>query len=584
MEQLRNSKSHPLKEAFTKVRGGFFGVMLFSFAINMLMLTGPLFMLQIYDRVLSSRSIPTLVVLFGFVLCLYAFYGLFEFLRNRMLSRIGYDIDVQLMPFAQRAWISKGLSEGSVLHRPVADLSSLRRFIGSGGLSAFFDLPWLPIFLLFVFALHPTLGLLALGGVVVVVLIALLNELMTRKPVAEASGLEHHEKQFAEQTIQSSDAIVSMGMISNITELWSSMRHNTMAMAQKGGNRAERFGALSKSTRLVIQSGILALGAYLAILEQITPGAMIAASILSARAIAPVDQAIANWRNFVNARQTYGRLKSALLPKQNSAKKAELPEPQGLLSVSALFKFTKQTGAPEPILKGLDFELNPGDGLGVIGPSAAGKSSLARLIVGLWKPDRGEIRLDGATLDQWDSDELGQHIGYLPQVVNLLPGTVSQNIARFDPQADDKEVIEAAKLAGVHKLILKLPDGYSTKVSVGDTVLSGGQAQRIALARAVFRKPALVVLDEPNANLDQDGDAALTKAIARLRENGSTVIVMAHRPSAIASVNFLLMLKNGKQVEFGPKEETLRKLTRPISSQNPIVISSGNKGKKERKA
>lgn len=563
---------NPLKEAFARVRGGFAGIWLFSFAINILMLTGPMFMLQVYDRVLSSRSVPTLVVLFGFVVGLYAFYGLFEFLRNRMLSRIGYDIDVRLMPQAQKAWIRQGNASNAPAGAPVSDLASLRRFMCGGGPAALFDLPWLPIFLVFVFALHVWLGLLAVGGVTVVVFLALLNELTTRKPISQAAGLEHVEGRFGEKALQNADAIVSMGMMKHVTDHWSAMRHEAMANAQRGGGRTERFAALSKAIRMIIQSAILGLGAYLAILQEISPGAMIAASILAARAIAPVDQAIGNWRNFVNARTTYARLKTALAGHAlGELSKTQLPQPKGRLSISSVFKFRGPDAHADPIIKAMSFDLNPGDGLGVIGPSASGKSSLARLLVGLWSPDKGEIRLDGATFDQWDRDQLGRHIGYLPQNVSLLPGTVSQNIARFDPQAEDDEVIRAARLAGVHDLILQLPGGYDTIIGEGPVVLSGGQAQRIALARAVFREPTLVVLDEPNANLDHEGDKALASAVAQLRAHGKTVIVMAHRPSALASVNLVMMIRDGTLIEFGPKKKTLKKITRPANTLRAAV-------------
>lgn len=317
---------------------------------------------------------------------------------------------------------------------------------------------------------------------------------------------------------------------------------------------------------MLLQSAMLALGAYLAIFQEITPGTMIAASILSGRALAPIDMAVGSWKNFIRARQAFSRLKESLSHFATQHETVQLPDPKGNLSLLNVIKFSQEKGANgnnRPILQGVSLKLQPGDGLGVIGSSGSGKSSLARLIVGLWHADRGEIRLDGATYDQWDRDILGKHIGYLPQSVEMLPGTITQNIARFDPEVTDEEVIAAARLAGVHELILNLPNGYSTEIRTGASVVSGGQAQRIALARAAVRMPALVVLDEPNSNLDAEGDAALTTAIKALRDSGSVVIVMAHRPSAIAAVNKILMLKDGKQMEFGDKEEVLRKVTRP---------------------
>jgi len=532
-------------------------------------------MLQVYDRVLASRSLPTLVALFGLVVGLYLFFGIFDLLRKRVLSRIGYSVDSNLSMLAQESWIeSSTRSNQSSSSRPLNDLTRLRKFMSSGGLPALFDLPWLPVFLAIVYILHVWLGILATAGAVLVVTIALINELSTKKPSAMAQEFETRESNFAEQIKRTSPAIYAMGMTQNIGVQWDELRQNAMMSAQSAGNRSETFGSISKAIRMILQSGILALGAYLAILQQITPGAMIAASILAARALTPVDQAISNWGNFLSARQTYRRLKTVLAGVSEAPdNKLNLPKPKGKLKVKNLSKRNLQDKNAAPILSQINFKLAPGDGLGVIGPSASGKSSLAKLLMGIWDADKGHIRLDGATLDQWDRQILGKHVGYLPQHLELLPGTIHQNIARFDPEVTDEEVIEAAELAGVHDLILHLPEGYGTFVGEGNTVLSGGQVQCIALARAVLRKPALIVLDEPNSNLDQQGDVALSAAIQKLREHGSTVIVMAHRPSAIESVNMVLMLRDGQQVDFGTKEKVLNKVTKispPATKKVPV--------------
>lgn len=561
-----HSESNPLANVLSSVRQAFVGVGLFSFVINILMLTGPLFMLQVYDRILTSRSVPTLVALFALVVALYAFLGLFDFLRTRLLSRVGHRLDADLMGPSFRTWIFQGLSGRKELSRPVNDLTTVRMFMGSPGLPAMFDLPWTPIYLAIVFLLHFKLGLLALAGACIVIVLALVNEWSTKRVMGEGAVLDLQEQQFADYTHRNAEAVVAMGMTGQIVRFWSSFRQHSINRSQIGSERGERLAAMSKAFRMLLQSAILALGAYLAILQEISPGTIIAASIIAGRALAPIDQTLGNWRNIMRARQAYHRLSERLQHTEtlSSTPTVALQKPKGQLTVSNVLKRAPggaDTDRP-PLLQGINFKLNPGDSVGVIGPSASGKTSLARLLVGLWLPDQGSVRLDGATFDQWDVDKLGSYIGYLPQDVELLPGTVQQNIARFDPDAKDEEIIAAAECAGVHRLILSLPDGYATEIGPGRTVVSGGQAQRIALARAVFRIPSLVVLDEPNANLDADGDQALTACITALREAGSAVVVMAHRPSAIAAVNMILMLQDGRQAEFGPKSDVMRKVTR----------------------
>lgn len=562
-DKKRQRRDNPLSIAVAKCRSSFFGVGVFSFAINLFMLTGPLFMLQVYDRVLTSRSIPTLLALYGLVVALYAALGVFNFLRVRVLSRIGFRLDSDLMMLAEKRRIVQGLMSGGQELRPVGDLTRLRQFIGSPALTALFDLPWTPIYLGVVFYMHAWLGWLTLGGIALITILTIINEALTKPKVSEANYWDMESARFSDGSHRNADVIVSMGMLQNALNYWARMRRGSMARSQAAGGISEVLTSTSKAIRLLLQSSILGLGAYLAVYQIITPGVMIAASIIGGRALAPVDQVVGGWRNFIAARQSYQRLKSSLDGMDKVGDLVQLPAPEGHVSFAGVTKLAPKGLADDgaPIVQGISFSLKPGDGLGIIGPSASGKSSLARLFVGLWMPDRGSVRLDGATLDQWDSDELGKHIGYLPQSVELMRGTIKENIARFDPEASDEDVIAAAKLANVNELILSLPGGYGAKIGDGKLVLSGGQVQRIALARAVFGGPALIVLDEPNSNLDAEGDAALANAIASLREQGKTVIVMAHRPSAIASVNMLLMLRNGQQVEFGLKEDVLRRVT-----------------------
>lgn len=430
-------------------------------------------------------------------------------------------------------------------------------------------MPWIPIYLGFVFVIDQVLGFLTLGGAVVVTGLALANEMITRKPLGRGMAMEAVETRFADQARRNAETILPMGMLGAVGQQWQAVHGESVERLQAGGERAEIFAATSKSVRLLLQSAILALGAYLAIRQEISPGMIVATSIIAGRALAPVDVVIGQWRSILRARKAYRDLGAHLASAETVAEPFLLPNPEGHLQVRigaccAPGEAAASDGSRRVILGDIAFDLEPGDGLGVIGPSACGKSTLARLLVGAWVPDTGTVRLDGASLQHWDSELLGRHIGYLPQTVDLLGGTVRQNIARFDAEADDGEVIAAARVAGVHDVILRLPDGYGTRVGHGATPLSGGQVQRIGLARALFRSPRLVVLDEPNSNLDAEGEAALTAAIEQARHGGAVVIVMAHRPSVIAAVNKLMMLSNGRMVEFGEKEAVLRKVTRIV--------------------
>ena len=572
----------PMQLAFRAAKADWLSVAVFSFGINLLMLTGPLFMLQVYDRVLTSRSIPTLIVLYALIVALFGFLGLFNFFRTRVLSRVGYRIDSELMIHAQKMRIVQGLNAGKSKFQPVNDLSRVRQFIGSAGTIAFFDLPWVPIFIGVVFIMHPWLGWLTVGGVIVITLFTVANEILTKKPIMESNKWDVESSNFSDSSRRNADSIVSMGMMGNILSNWGRLRGNSLSESQRAAGSSEVFMSISKGIRLLLQSSILGLGAYLAVLQIVTPGTMIAASIIGGRALSPIDQAIANWRNFIGARQAYGRLNLILDGKGSAPNLIALPDPKGHLDVSNVVKMkpSEAGGDGSTILQGVNFSLAPGDALGVVGPSASGKSTLARLLTGLWIPERGSVRLDGATYDQWDSDQLGKHIGYLPQSAELIRGTIRANIARFDPDAADEDVIAAAQMADVHRLIMGFPGGYDAIIGE-NVVLSGGQVQRIALARAIYKTPAIVILDEPNSNLDADGDGALTKAITSLREAGSTVVVMAHRPSAIAAVNKLLMLRDGAQIEFGDKKDVLEKVTRAAntaSSKNELTVKPSPSG------
>jgi len=561
----------PPQVALRKYRADWFAVSVFSCAINILMLTGPIFMLQVYDRVLASRSIPTLWVLYLIIVFLFALFGVFNFLRTRILSRVGYRLEHELMTSAQEMRLYQFLSISAPNMQPVMDLSRLRQFISSPALAAFFDLPWVPIFIAVVFFMHPWLGWLTIFGVIVITLFTIANEKMSRRGLSESTRWEMESHNFSETSGKNAEAIFSMGMLTNTLNYWRKLKTNSMGYSQGASGISEVLTSMSQSIRLLLQSSILGLGCYLAVYEIVTPGTMIAASIIGGRALSPIDRVVGNWKNFVMARQSYKRLNIALSAVGDKLNLTQLPPPTGQLKVANLVKLvpSKDESNSLAILKGLDFELRPGDGLGVVGPSASGKSSLAKVLTGIWRPDRGSVRLDGATYDQWDSDQLGQFIGYLPQTVELMHGTIKANISRFEPEAEDADIISAAKMANVHELIMALPGGYDAVIGK-EIVLSGGQVQRIALARAVYKMPKLIILDEPNSNLDAEGDASLSSAIRKLREAGSTVVVMAHRPSAIQSVNKILMLNGGSQQDFGDKKDVLARVTaaREQSAQN----------------
>lgn len=555
-----------LSVAVAALRRVFISIGLFSAAINILMLTGSIFMLQIYDRVLSSRSIPTLVALSVIAIVLYSFLGIFDFIRSRVSSRAGYWLDKQLGSPTLRTWLVRGLVlEKNESIRPLNDISVIRQFISSPGFTGFFDLPWTPFYLIIIAFAHYKLGLMALGGAIFVAIIAFANEYFTHKTLGQAMIGEAMENRFLDQSYRNAESIYPMGMMSNINNHWKSLHEDAASAAQKGGETGARFASISKTFRMMLQSAMLGLGAYLVVQQEMSSGMIVAASIISGRALAPIDQVIGQWRGISRARHSYQRLRQYLEAVSPNEQKLQLPEPTGSLEVKGMSKqLISPTGERKIILNQMNFSLEPGDGLGVIGPSASGKTVLARVLVGAWGYNGGSIRLDGAAIEHWDSEMLGRHIGYLPQSVELLAGSIQQNIARFDPHAKDEDIIEAAKIAGVHDMILHLPQGYATMIGYGTSPLSGGQTQRIGLARALYRQPKLIILDEPNSNLDMEGDNALTNAINRMRSLNSVVIVMAHRPSAIAAVNKLMVIANGSIIQFGEKEAVLAQLSKPI--------------------
>ncbi|MBV7379827.1 type I secretion system permease/ATPase [Maritimibacter dapengensis] len=568
-----NEAENPYRIALRRLKRAFLIVGFFSAAINVLMLTGPLYMLQVYDRVLSSGSVATLQGLFVIVVILYGFLGIYEALRTKLLSRASYRVDQAVGEAAFGFWLKAGMIENRENFNPVRDLDMVRNFLASPAILGLFDLPWIPIFLTVVFIIHPWLGWLTVFGALVVLVAAGLNRLMSRGPTKEAIQRDNVERSFVEHTRRNAEPILAMGMMDSLTARWRDMHRATLSRYQQGGDRSELFAAFSKAFRLLLQSALLTLGAFLALRQEISPGMIIATSIIAGRALAPVDQVIGHWRTIARAIEAHTRLKGALDLLPPAKKRVDLPRPNGHLKVINVTKLAPRGTAVSDrprILERVNFELEPGDGLAVMGNSAAGKSSLARLLAGVWEPSLGEIRLDGATLDQWHPRELGSYIGYLPQRVEMLPGTIAENIARFDIRAQDKDVIEAAKAANIHEMILKMPDGYATHVGTSEQPLSGGQIQRLGLARALYGRPRLLILDEPNSNLDTKGSEALDNAIRSLRATGTTVIVMAHRASVVHAVNKILILHEGKLARFGPKEEIFQQAMQTVPSGSEV--------------
>jgi ATP-binding cassette subfamily C protein len=569
-----------LGDALRACRSAFIGVGAMSCMINLLYLTGSIFMLEIYDRVLPSRSVPTLVGLVILAGGLYIAQGFLDLIRGRILGRIGTSLDEALNnrvfeTIVRLPLMVGGRNEGL---QPLRDLDNVRSFLGSMGPGAFFDLPWLPFYLAICFAFHVLIGLTALVGAIILVTLTLVTEFMSREPAREAMGLAARRNDLAASSRRNAEVLVAMGMAGRLTKRWSEANERYLAGNQRASDVAGGLGAIAKVMRMTLQSAVLAVGAYLVIHQEATAGIIIAGSILSARALAPVDLAIAHWKGFVAARQSWQRLNRLLESLPARAVPTSLQSPSSRLSVEGVS--IVPPGDQRVIVQDVTFALEAGNGLGVIGPSGSGKSSLVRALVGVWQPFRGKVRVDGAALDQWSSDVLGRYIGYLPQDVELFAGSVAQNICRFDPDAGSDTIIAAAKEAGVHEMIIKMRDGYDTQIGEQGTALSAGQAQRVALARALYGNPFLIVLDEPNSNLDTEGDEALTRAVRGARERGAIVVVVAHRPIGIEAVDQLLVLKDGRMQAFGPKETVLGQVLQRVAPPSPIkIVSDGGVAK-----
>ena len=563
-----------LRAVLRSYSGAFAGVAVFSGVSNVLMLTGSFFMLEIYDRVLPSRSLATLMAIAMLAAVLFVAQGLLDLTRGRVLARIGAGLDAALSARLYDSVVRLPLrtavrSDGL---QPFRDLDTLRAFLSGSGPSALFDLPWMPLYLAIIFAFHPVLGLTALVGVIFLVGVTLLTEVMSTGPTRAATEHGMMRNTLGEASRRNAEVLAAMGMSVPMRLRWEETNRRLVDAQQRASDVTSGFGSLSRAFRMMLQSAVLAVGAYLVIRGEASAGIIIAGSILSSRALAPVELTIGNWRGFIAARQSWQRLGHLFRALPAETARMALPAPRESLTVQGL-----GGGAPGEqrlIVQEVSFALKAGAGLAVMGPSASGKSTLARMLVGVWQPARGSVRLDGAGLDQWSGHSLGPHIGYLPQDVELFAGSIAQNIARFDPEAAAELIVAAARAAGVHDMIVNLAEGYETLIGERGRALSAGQQQRVALARALYGDPFLVVLDEPNSNLDAEGDAALTQAVLGVRQRGGIVVVVAHRPSAIAGLNLVLALHQGRQQIFGPKEEVLAKILRPAVAPVPMAATA----------
>lgn len=551
-----------LRTARREARWLLLAVAVFSVFVNLLMLVGPIFMLQVYDRVLGSRSQETLLALFVLVAFLFLLMGILDAVRGRVMGRIAGQFQSRLDGRVFNAAIARtALVPGDQLAATGSrDLDAIRVFLMSPVFLALFDMPWAPLFLGAVFVFHAWLGWVAVAGGVVLIAMTLLNQFNTRRAVLAAQAATLHADRISDQLADEADLVQSLGMRGAAFDRWSRARERALNAAILAAERSGVYSTASRTFRLFLQSAMLAMGALLVLKGELTPGAMIAASILMGRSLAPVEQAIGGWSVLQRALEARKRLAMLLTTVPPAPERTVLPKPRAVLEANQLS--VVPPGQNQAALRMISFRLEPGQALGVIGPSGAGKSTLARALTGLWRPAAGWIRLDGATLDQYDPDRLGQYVGYLPQRVTLFDGTIAENIARLATDPDDAAVVAAAKRAAAHQMILDLPDGYNTRVSQTGSRLSGGQIQRIGLARALYGDPVILVLDEPNSNLDNDGSTALNAAIREMKADGRSVLIMAHRPAAIQECDLLLVLDTGMRRAFGPRDDVLKGIVR----------------------
>lgn len=557
-----------LQEAIILCKGTFIAAGFFSLFINFLMLVPAIYMLQLYDRVITSGSESTLLMLTLIMVILFITMGSLEWVRSQLLVRVSARLETllnkRLFAATFKQALMTGGSKGS--SQPLDDLTGLRQFLTGNGLFAFFDAPWMPIYIAVMFMFHSWYGWMAVGTVIILSILALINEKMTSKTLKEANELAIVGRGMVNKNLRNAEVVDSMGMLAGIRERWLKGTTKVLYLQAKASSKAGAITSTSKTIRMMSQSLVLGLGGYLVLQQEISPGLMIAGSILLGRALAPIDLMIGSWKGFVAARGQYARLNEILLKIPKDKEKMALPAPEGQITVDNIM--IAPPGTRSPVIKGVSIDLAKGESLGIIGPSAAGKSTLARALLGIWPAVSGKVRLDGVDIYDWDRTELGPYIGYLPQDIELFEGTIGENISRFG-EIDSDKVVAAAKLADVHEMILGLPEGYDTTIGATGGVLSGGQRQRIGLARAVYDAPKFILLDEPNSNLDEQGELALSRAIKELKEKEVTVIIITHRPGILGIVDKLLILKDGQTVAFGPRDDVMKKLQQQIQPNAP---------------
>ena len=567
---MRNAHENSLMAALKACKGSFISVGFFSFFVNALMLVPSFYMLQVYGRVVTSGSIPTLVMLTLIMTILLGTMGSLEWVRSRIMVRLSTRLDVLLSRDLYRASFRKALDSGGMdaSAQPLNDLTGLRQFLTGNGLFAFFDTPWLPVYIGVMFLFHPWYGWFAIACAIVLLVLAVVNEKLTGKAIAEANRQNIAANLHTNKTLRNAEVIESMGMLETLMGRWGARQRQVLLLQSQASDKGGMVTSFSKTFRMLSQSLILGLGAYLAVEHEINPGLMIAGSILLGRALAPIDLMIGSWKGFISARSQYARLNEILDEQQAEPQRMSLPAPEGHVLVENLI--VSAPGSKTPILKNISFAVPAGSIVGVIGPSASGKSTLARALLGVWAPQHGVVRLDGADINNWDKRELGPYVGYLPQDIELFEGSISENIARFR-DVDPEKVIQAAKTAGVHEMILQLQEGYDTVIGTAGVNLSGGQRQRIGLARAIYGNPRLIILDEPNSNLDEVGERALALAIQQLKATGATVFIITHRTSILAQLDRLLVLSNGAIALYGPREKVMAELNKQQASAQKIA-------------
>lgn len=556
---MRSTHENSLQAALKACRSSFISVGFFSLFVNALMLVPTFYMLQVYGRVITSGNVTTLVMITIIMTVLMVTMGALEIVRSRIMVRVSTKLDILLSRNLYRASFKRALDSGGMdaSAQALNDLTGLRQFMTGNGLFAFFDAPWLPIYIAVMFMFHPWFGWMAIACAIILVFLAVLNEKFTGATLAEANKENIAASLYTSKNLRNAEVIESMGMLNTLIDRWAKRQKKVLSLQSDASDKGGVMANVSKTFRMLVQSLILGLGAYLAINHEISGGLVIAGSVLLGRALAPLDLIIGSWKGFISARSQYTRLNDILQAQKAEPERMPLPAPQGHILVENLV--VAAPGAQKPIIKGIGFSVPAGQVVGIIGPSASGKSTLARALMGIWQPQHGVVRLDGADIANWDKNELGPHVGYLPQDIELFEGSISENIARF-ADIDPHKVIAAARIAGVHEMILLLPSGYDTVIGSDGVNLSGGQRQRIGLARAIYGSPRLIILDEPNSNLDDTGEQALALAIMHMKSTGATIFVITHRTTILAQLDRLLVMSEGGISMYGPREQVMAEL------------------------